>query len=44
MGKIFAILIIILMGCASIGYAFSGDYKMSVYWGGLMVVNSMVTF
>lgn len=43
-GKLFATIVIVLMGCAGIFYGIQQDYKMAAYWLALVIVNGSMTY
>lgn len=42
--KLFAVIMIVLQGCASVGYFASGDLRRGIYWAAAAVLTGAVTF
>lgn len=43
-GKVLAIVSIVVSVCACVGYALSGDVRRAVYWGSAAMLTASVTF
>lgn len=42
--RFFSVCIVVLFALAAIRYAFHGDLKQTLYWGGGFILNFAVTF